>query len=87
MELEITKEKNQDNIKLGINEIKRGFVGNTTCNGNSDENIGNTVQVFETLDEMCEAKDEKKHNAVPEMLEGDALRYYAENVNCFSYYI
>ena len=64
----------------------RAFVGKATFAGNWDEDLTNTISVFETLATMCEVSYEEKLKSLPVMLSGDALNYYASNIkDCNDY--
>ena len=57
----------------------KAFQGKPTFSGSWEEDLDNCINIFNTLATMCEVTDADKLKAIPVMLKGDALNYYANN--------
>ena len=66
---------------LGINGLMRAFQGKQTFSGSWEEDLDCCINIFNTLAVMCEVSMEDKLKAIPVMLTGDALNYYANNAS------
>lgn len=64
---------------LGISGLMKAFVGKPTFSGSWEEDLDNCINVFNTLSSMSEISSEEKLKAVPVMLGGDALSFFANN--------
>ena len=59
----------------------KAYVGKPIFTGNWDEDLDTCISVFNTLSKMCGMTDEDKVKSIPVMLSGDALSYFASNIN------
>lgn len=69
-----------DKRGLGINGMIKAFSSKETFSGAWEEDLDNSINIFETLAIMCELNEEEKLKSIPVMLRGDALSFYATNV-------
>lgn len=64
----------------------RAFSTKTSFAGNWDEDLNTTISVLDTLSSMYDVEMDEKLKAVPVLLSGDSLSYYATNAkDCNSY--
>ena len=74
-----TIKSHDDRRSLGINGLMKAFQGKQTFSGCWEEDLDNCINVYNTLALMCEVTPQDKMKAIPVMLTGDALNYYANN--------
>lgn len=59
MDTRYSDDKSQaDKKRLGMSGLMRAFAGKTTFKGNWDEDLANTIDVFNTLAGMCEVNEQ-----------------------------
>ena len=71
---------------LGINGLMRAFGTKKRFSGSWDEDLDDTISIFETLSNICELSDEEKLKAIPIMLMGDAMSYFSNKAKTYDTY-
>lgn len=58
---------------LGVNGLIKAFVGKKTFSGAYDEDLDDTLIIYDTLSDMCGVYIKQKRRAMPIMLSGDVI--------------
>lgn len=66
---------------MGINGVMKEFTGKTEFSGAYEEDLDDTLDVFETMARMCSIKNDEKSQSIPIMLKGDALSLLSRKSN------
>lgn len=62
----------------------RAFVGKTRFGNNWDEDFDNTMNEFNTLDDICGVTEGEKLKYIPVMLSDEDLNYYSTNMKGYT---
>ena len=62
---------------LRISGFMRAYQGRQKFNGNIEDDFSTAVNLFNTLSRLCRLSENEKAEAVPIMLNGEALSYYS----------
>lgn len=67
--------------QLRISGLMNAYIGQPTFSGSWEEDLDSSITVFNTMSNMCRVSERDKLQALPVMLLGDALKYFASDAS------